>query len=43
MKPDWRGKIKNKGKWDKKRVRPHDLGNKDNVSPLKRFNASDRG
>ena len=42
-KPDWKGNVKNKGKWDKKQVRPHDSGNKENVAPPKRLNAFDRG
>ena len=35
--------MKSKGKWDKKRTRPKDIGNKENVIPHKKFNASDRG
>ena len=42
-KPDWKGNSKNKVRWGKKWVRPQDLGNKDNVAPPKRYNASDRG
>lgn len=34
---------KNKGKWDTKQTRPHDMGNKENASPLKKFNASNGG
>ena len=42
-KRDQKGNEKNKEKWDKKRIRPQDTGNKDNVEPPKKFNASDRG
>jgi len=42
-KEDWRGNAKNKGKWDIKRARRQDIGNKENVTPPKKFNASDRG
>jgi len=28
-KQDWRGNAKNKGKWDKKRTRPQNIGNKE--------------
>ena len=42
-KPYWKGNAKNKGKWDKKRVRPQGIGNKENATPSKKFNAFDRG
>ena len=42
-KPDWKGNAKNKGKWDKKRARPHDTCNKENATPFNKFNAFDRG
>lgn len=41
-KPDWRGNVINKGKWDKKRGRPHGIDNKENVALPKRFNALDK-
>lgn len=39
----WRGNANNKGKWDKKRTRPKDIGNKENLVSPKKFNASERG
>lgn len=40
---DWKGNKKNKRKWDKKRTRPQDIGNKENTAPPKNFNASNTG
>ena len=42
-KRDWKGNAKIKGKWDKKRMRPQDSCNKENVALPKRFNALSRG
>ena len=40
---NWKGNGRNKGKWDKKRLRPHDTCNKENAAPHKNFNASVKG
>lgn len=37
-KQGWKGNDKNKYKWPLKRERPHDVGEKENVSPYKKFN-----
>lgn len=42
-KPYWKGNARNKGKWDKKRTRPHGTNHKDNVATSKKFKSSDRG
>lgn len=42
-KVDSRGNVKNKGKWDKKKARPQGTNNKENVTPPKRCNTSDKG
>ena len=39
----WKGNEKNKVKWDKKKTRPQDIGNKENVASPNKFNASDIG
>ena len=41
-KRDWKGNEKNKGKWDKKRGKPQDIDDKENVVSHKNFNAVDR-
>jgi len=41
--PNWKCNAKNKGKWDKKRARPQGIGNKENVVPSNKFNASHKG
>jgi len=41
-KQDWNDSDNNKGKFDKKRTRPQEIGNKENATPHKMFNASDR-
>lgn len=42
-KHDWKQNENTKSKWDKKRSRPQDIGNNENASPPKKFNAYDRG
>lgn len=34
----WKGKEKGKGKWNLKGPRPQDAGQKENISPYKKFN-----
>ena len=34
---DWKGNDKNKGKWDKKRTRPHNTSNIENATHAKKF------
>lgn len=40
---DFKGKEKVKGKWPPKRGRPQDAGEKENVTPYKKFSAVDKG
>ena len=40
---DWKGNENNKGKWAKKRGKPHDTDGKENVVMYEKFNSADRG
>jgi len=42
-KEDWKSNDNNKGKLVNKRGKSWDINDKENVAPLKKFNASDRG